>query len=304
MTWHAARLLLRTVVASAVVVAALGPTGWAHAAPGSAPTTVTPLSGPTFTAFTPPTTGTVGIAYSGYTFAATGTEPISFTITSGALPTGLTMTSSGVLSGTPTTAGDWMFTVTATDSGSGPGSASISIIITISLPSAPTFTASTPPNTGAVGTAYAGYTFTASGTEAISFSVASGALPPGLSMTSGGVLAGTPTSLGAYSFTVDATNSIGSVSTSPITITVTEANTSADTAPAVGPAPWLQSYGRSGDEDCIEGWHPSWAEWATASTGGWVCNRTIFWHESSWMQSPSAVWGQVDPTQTRMWDGL
>ena len=53
-------------------------------------------------------------------------------------------------------------------------------------------------------------TLAATGSAAITWAVTAGALPAGLSLSSGGVLSGTPTGSGAYSFTVTATNSAGS----------------------------------------------------------------------------------------------
>ena len=45
------------------------------------------------------------------------------------------------------------------------------------------------------------------------------------------------------------------------------------------PAPpslvWVQAYGRTADGGCADGWSPSWQEWATRATGGWVCTRTV-----------------------------
>ena len=69
------------------------------------------------------------------------------------------------------------------------------------------------------------------------------------------------------------------------------------------PPPWLQSYGRTQSQTCKEGWSSSWAEWAIGKTGGWVCNRTVFWNGSAWVQNPDAVWGEADPTRTTPWDG-
>ncbi|RYF76512.1 MAG: hypothetical protein EOO39_05490, partial [Cytophagaceae bacterium] len=61
--------------------------------------------------------GNVAVGYN-RTFTATGGSGIySYAITSGALPSGLTLGNSGVLSGTPATAGTFNFTVTATESG-------------------------------------------------------------------------------------------------------------------------------------------------------------------------------------------
>lgn len=65
-----------------------------------------------------PTTGTVGTAYSSYTFTATGgTGTKTYAVASGTLPAGLTLAADGTLSGTPTTSGSSTFTVTVTDNG-------------------------------------------------------------------------------------------------------------------------------------------------------------------------------------------
>ncbi|HEU0297230.1 MAG TPA: sortase [Anaerolineales bacterium] len=81
--------------------------------------------------------GTVTFAYSQTITASGGTAPYTFAVTAGTLPTGLTLSSGGVLSGTPTATGTFNFTVTATDSsgGSGPftGSQAYSITINSSL---------------------------------------------------------------------------------------------------------------------------------------------------------------------------
>jgi hypothetical protein len=91
---------------------------------------------PVFTAATPPATATVGAAYT-YTFAATGNPTPTFRVSSGALPAGLGLnTTSGVLSGTPTTAGPATFTVTATN-GVSPDAVTPSITITVNPAQAP-----------------------------------------------------------------------------------------------------------------------------------------------------------------------
>ncbi len=66
--------------------------------------------------------GTVGVAYNQTITASGGIAPYSFAVTSGSLPSGLSLDTSGVLSGTPDTAGFSNFTVTATDSNSDTGS--------------------------------------------------------------------------------------------------------------------------------------------------------------------------------------
>ena len=77
------------------------------------------------------TGGTTGIPYSKTIAAAAGTAPYTFAVTSGALPTSLTLNSStGVLSGTPTVTGTFTFTVTATmTTGGYIGSQAFSIVI-------------------------------------------------------------------------------------------------------------------------------------------------------------------------------
>jgi len=82
-------------------------------------------------------TGTVGTAYSQTIAASGGTAPYTFTVTAGTLPNGLTLNpTTGILSGTPTTAATYTFTVTAKDANTVTGSQSYSV--TISPAAAPT----------------------------------------------------------------------------------------------------------------------------------------------------------------------
>lgn len=71
--------------------------------------------------------GTTGTAYS-QTLTASGTTPVTWTVSAGTLPTGLSLSSAGVISGTPTTAGTFTFTVRASNSA---GSDTASLTITI-----------------------------------------------------------------------------------------------------------------------------------------------------------------------------
>ncbi len=65
--------------------------------------------------------GIVGVPYSVPLGASGGTGPYQFTLTGGTLPAGLTLTAAGILSGTPTGAGQTTFTVTATDANGSTG---------------------------------------------------------------------------------------------------------------------------------------------------------------------------------------
>jgi hypothetical protein len=76
--------------------------------------------------------GTHGTAYSTPLAASGGTSPYTWSITSGALPGGLRLSSStGTISGTPTTAGTYSFTVRATDSSSPRQTATQALSLTI-----------------------------------------------------------------------------------------------------------------------------------------------------------------------------
>jgi PKD repeat protein len=141
------------------------------------------------------------------TLSASGTTPITYAIASGTIPGGLTLSSAGVLSGTPTGAGAFNFTVRATNSGGFDDQAFSGTISASAI--APTIT-TTALNTLTVGTVF-NQTLSASGTVPITWTLSSGSLPAGILLTSNtGVLSGTPTTAGAYNFTLTATNSAGS----------------------------------------------------------------------------------------------
>jgi len=73
--------------------------------------------------------GSANVAYSQNITASGGSSPYSFAVTSGSLPGGLTLTSGGLLSGTPASAGNFNFTITATDSSNNTGNRNFSLSI-------------------------------------------------------------------------------------------------------------------------------------------------------------------------------
>lgn len=89
-----------------------------------------------FLCIDPPTLpdGNPGAPYSQQLTATNGHAPYTFTIDSGSLPTGLTMTLAGLISGTPTTSGAFPFVVKAVDSGNPNKQATKSYTITIDMP--------------------------------------------------------------------------------------------------------------------------------------------------------------------------
>jgi protocatechuate 3,4-dioxygenase beta subunit len=145
---------------------------------------------PVITVSGSPPTGTTGSFYS-TTFTASGSSatPITFAITAGTPPPGLSLNSSGDLSGTPTASGAPSVTITATDANGCTGSASFPIpigcpVMTLS----PTIAA-----TGTVGTVYSQTITPTGGVAPYTFSILTGTLPAGLTLSSAGVISGTPT---------------------------------------------------------------------------------------------------------------
>jgi hypothetical protein len=83
---------------------------------------------PTITSGTPPGTGTVAVPYN-FTCTATGTAPITFTASG--LPTGLTITTNGVISGTPTAAGTFNGTIAAANGTAANATQPFTIVISV-----------------------------------------------------------------------------------------------------------------------------------------------------------------------------
>lgn len=145
----------------------------------------------------------VGVA-STATFTVDGYPPPTFAVTAGALPAGMALATSGVLSGTPLVVGPWSATITATNTR---GSVARTIGGHVGDPPSavsgtlPALTWGTPV---AVLLASAGY-------PAPTFAVTAGALPAGLSLdpVTGGI-SGVPTSAHVYSVTITAGNEHGS----------------------------------------------------------------------------------------------
>ena len=165
---------------------------------------------------TAPPAGVVGAAYTDTLTATGGTTPYTWSLNAGTLPAGLSLSSAGVLSGTPTTAGSYPFTVNVIDANNGIATASITLVVTNAL----TLTFGTPPG-GVVGTAYTDTLTAAGGTTPYTWSVSAGTLPAGITLNaSTGVLAGTPTAGGTSSFTVKVTDANSKTATQATSITV------------------------------------------------------------------------------------
>ena len=133
--------------------------------------------------------------------------------------------SSGVVSGSPVTVAglvngvSYTFTVSASNLVGSVRSAP-SPALTVGVPAS---IAGTPP-AGLVGTGYS-YQYVVAGAPAARVSVTGGVLPPGLVVSESGVVSGTPTTAGSFSFAVTASNAVGSASVES-TVVVSPASTS------------------------------------------------------------------------------
>jgi hypothetical protein len=158
--------------------------------------------------------GTVGVSYSGTLTTAGCTSPLTWSVASGSLPSGLSLNpSTGVISGTPTTAGTSSFTVRAVDKASNTATQALSLTNT-------SVSVACTPNTGPaiVGLSWSIFCSASGGSPPYSWSIAPGSLPAGItgpnSSIGGSVtISGAPTTSGPFSFTVKVTDSVSNAAT-------------------------------------------------------------------------------------------
>jgi hypothetical protein len=182
--------------------------------------TVTATSSLTVTTTSLPD-GTQNVSYSATLAAGGGTAPYTWSIISGTLPAGLTLTpNTGVISGTPTVSGTSNFTVQVTDSNSLTATKSLSLAVVASTPP-PTVTTTSLPS----GTQNVSYSITLAatgGTAPYTWSIISGTLPAGLALAANtGVISGTPTGSGTSNFTVQVTDANSLTASKPLSLAVT-----------------------------------------------------------------------------------
>ena len=173
--------------------------------------------------------GVEGTAYSQTVSATGGLGTLTFSISLGSLPAGLTISSSGTISGTPTGPnGTIPFTVQVADKSTPPQTATKALSILINLPAAPTIAPTTLPN-GTVGTAYSQTLTVAHGLSPYTWNVSAGALPVGLGLTYNGTTAtisGTPTTVQSnVAFTMEVVDSSNPAQngTQPFTVSIAPA---------------------------------------------------------------------------------
>lgn len=146
----------------------------------------------------------------------TSGTPLTWSVTNGNLPPGVTLAANGALSGIPTQAGTFTFTVKAIDGVN--QSATKDLSISINLPPA---ISNTSFPTGSIGTAYNQTIARNGGTSPLAWSIKAGSLPSGLVLdNTSGVISGVPSSSGTSNFTIQVTDSTGKSVTQDLSITI------------------------------------------------------------------------------------
>src|SRR5207247_1564118 len=161
---------------------------------------------PTVATSSPLPAGTVTAPYSQTLAVSDGTAPFTWSVSGGMLPPGLTLDPSGALTGTPTLDGAYSLTAQVADGAGANASKSPSITTASPLP-------------GGSLTAPFSLAFAESGgTAPFSWAQTAGTPPGGLSLSAAGVLSGTPTAAGVFSFTVQVTDAAGVPATRDVSL--------------------------------------------------------------------------------------
>ncbi len=189
-----------------------------------------------------PKDGRVGFSLSGKASATGGIPPYVFSAPNG-VPPGLSFAKDGTMSGTPTNAGNFTYSVKADDQSVSPVQFGLATCaINVQGPSTPlTGTCSTPAATA--GSAYQGAIVASGGAGQYVFSLTSGSLAPGLSLNATGGIIGTiaATAGGAYPFVVTIRDAGGttvpvscSIQVTPLVIPIPSISTLSPTGVVVG----------------------------------------------------------------------
>ena len=163
--------------------------------------------------------GEIGKAYTTTLSATGGTAPYTWIVSAGAPPAGLALSSAGILSGTPTASGTVSFTVKVTDATAQIATAPLQIAVA----AAPQITTTSPLPGGQLNVPYSDTLAATGGATPYTWTISAGAQPIGLTLSSAGVLSGSPTASGTYTFTAKVTDTNAQVATVSLQITITTA---------------------------------------------------------------------------------
>jgi Tfp pilus assembly protein PilV len=177
--------------------------------------TITVNAGPSITTTSLATADDGQTGYSQTLAATGGSTPYTWSLASGTLPSGLSLSSSGVISGNvSSSAASSTFTVEVTDALGVTTTKSFTLTVKSALS---VTTTSLPGATKGVG--YSQTLAATGGSTPYTWSIASGSLPSGLTLSSSGVISGTPTKSKSSTFTVEVTDANGVTATQSLTIT-------------------------------------------------------------------------------------
>ena len=181
--------------------------------------------------------GTEGVAYSQQLAAAGGTAPYTWSIGTAGPPSGMSLSSSGLLSGTPS-GNTYPFSTTinviVTDSASNTASENLPITINASGAQTLAITTTSVPN-GTQDVAYSQQLYATGGTAPYTWSIGTQGPPSGMSLSSSGLLSGTPSG-GTYPLTttidIVVTDSASNTATESLPITIAAAGSQSTAIPA------------------------------------------------------------------------
>ena len=165
-------------------------------------------------------TAVINVPYSVTLTSAGGKGPFTWAMASGTLPPGLTISTAGVISGTPTALGTTTFKVQVTDSQTPTAAVDIaSKSITVNAALSITTSSLT---AGSVNVPYSASLAATGGVPPYTWSITSGSLPTGLTLSTSGGISGTPTSQQTSSFTVQVSDSqtTPATATAPLSLTI------------------------------------------------------------------------------------
>ncbi|MGH9823769.1 MAG: putative Ig domain-containing protein, partial [Blastocatellia bacterium] len=165
---------------------------------------------------------TVGVSYSSALAATGGTPPYNWSLTpaSGPLPPGIGLGSDGLIGGQPSASGIFNLNFQVTDSARMTAQVQLTLQVQSST-AALSITTTTLPN-GVTGSLYSATLAASGGVQPYSWGLAagSGPLPPGLGLSTAGVITGTPASTGTFGFTVQVSDSSTQTATTSLAINV------------------------------------------------------------------------------------
>ena len=172
------------------------------------------------------TPGVVGEDYSARLEATGGSGSYTWSIADGALPDGLSLSSDGVVSGTPTSVatGSCTFQVS-----SGQATANRGFPLVIEEPVWPPVVETTELPGALVGDLYSDTLMASEGDGAYEWALLEGNLPTGLTLSGNGVLSGTPSGTGLFPFRVQVTSAEMS-DTADLSLTVSAGYTEGEVA--------------------------------------------------------------------------